>query len=164
MDDNRKPPAPTVLVAEEPQPVQLIQRSDGRLERPGVRFESGDIRFLPIVVTTLLLGATLGIAAGFVRWFLPGAARQGTSRQAFQLPKQPRLELLAPPDLPQPLAEQKLHHYGPVDEPGFVHIPIEQAMRVVATELQSSAQPSAKIRTAASGDGNSGRLLPGATP
>jgi len=70
MEDNRLPPAPcaparAVLVAEEPQPVPLVQHSDGRLERPGVRFEGGDVRFLPIAIATLLLGATLGIAAGF---------------------------------------------------------------------------------------------------
>ena len=58
--------------------------------------------------------------------------------------------------------ENALHSYGNTTEPGFVHIPIEQAMKLVAPTLpvrHAGAQPPAKgFGLVDGGEPNSGRL------
>jgi hypothetical protein len=65
--------------------------------------------------------------------------------------------------------EKALHSYGPSDEEGFVHIPIEQAMKAVASTLPV-AKESSQGRAAKSsglldaGESNSGRMFRGPSP
>jgi hypothetical protein len=87
------------------------------------------------------------------------------------LPKEPRLEPLAAgqPNNAFHAIEQerlaRLNSFGPTDEPGYVHVPIEYAMRRVESELQGSgSQPAAAANQKSkglkyAGDANSGRVF-----
>jgi hypothetical protein len=64
--------------------------------------------------------------------------------------------------------EKALDSYGPTTEKGFIHIPIQQAMKAIAGKLPIRKQPQAS--TAASsglldgGESNSGRMFQGPSP
>jgi len=169
-------------MVEQPAFVQNVQPAPGR--EPGrVQHEPSDLRLAPIVGIVALLAVAIALAAGsawllFIRHrrlglHLPWPTDSATS--PIQLPNQPRLEAFEPQPgasetfaASEQAAEASLHAYGPTNELGFVHIPIEQAMRSLAKELSSQSQPEPldpKSRgLIGSGDANSGRLLRGGSP
>ena len=93
-----------------------------------------------------------------------------------KLPPEPRLEQLDRlagidnADVAEKLAEKEkaLDSYGPTEEKGFVHIPIQQAMKAVAGKLPMRKEPQGP--TAAdnglldAGQSNSGRIFRGPSP
>ncbi|HZS08777.1 MAG TPA: hypothetical protein VFD58_28335 [Blastocatellia bacterium] len=95
----------------------------------------------------------------------PPASRLGVNTQ--RLPPEPRLQL-APgheshpaEDLQKLRAEEdnRLHGYGWVDEQrGVVHIPIEQAKKLLIERSHSAAQQSALPEEAMPADSGSGRM------
>ena len=105
----------------------------------------------------------------------PVAPSQSADHPA--LPVQPRLEQLdrLSGDTQDDLYLRErdelkiLNSSGPTDEPGFVHIPIDQAMEMIVSRLplRSTARAADSRRSQGllfSGDPNSGRVLQGAKP
>jgi len=162
-------------MVEQPTSSQHVDPAAGR-DRPDVQHEASDLRLFPIVGIVVLLGVTLALAARGARWLLDReVARSTPTQQTVRLPAEPRLEPFEPaPGFAESFAareeaaEASLHRYGPADEPGFVRIPVEQAMRALAKKLQASgpiARPDPKSRgLVGGGDPNSGRLLRGDQP
>jgi len=89
-----------------------------------------------------------------------------------QLPPAPRLEPLdrfarvESSNVYVRLAEKenRLHRYGYTEQPGFLHIPIEQAIKLAAEQLPVRAEPPASARRKDNGllgwgEANSGRVF-----
>src|SRR5262245_19482944 len=169
-------------MVEQPASIQNVQPALDR--EPGtVRHDAGDLRLAPIVGILALLGVAIALAASGA-WLLFVVQRglgmhltrpSASATSPLQLPNQPRLEPFEPKPgssdsfaASEQAAQTLLHSYGPTDEPGFVRIPIEQAMRSLVNELSSQPQP--KLRDTKSrglvggGDANSGRLVRGGSP
>jgi hypothetical protein len=94
-----------------------------------------------------------------------------------QLPPEPRLEQLdrmagntENSDVSKSLAakEKVLNSFGPTTEKGFVHIPIQQAMKAVAGKLPARKEPQpptvANQGLLEAGESNSGRMFRGPSP
>jgi hypothetical protein len=130
-----------------------IRHADGRIEHPGVRHEPTDAS-LHWVAGTVVVASVLGLIIQFVvlglfRGFNEEFAEERKSRfplaprPAQSLPPEPRLEQLdrltgdqrANLYLRQKEKLDILNSYGPADDKGFVHIPIERAMRLLANKL-----------------------------
>jgi hypothetical protein len=147
-----------------------------------VRFEPTDASFKAVL--WILLGAVVFAAVMFpvVLWFFydfrryqadikkspfPLAAAPSTA-----LPPEPRLEQLdraSGVETPNVYARQEaregvLNSYGPTGEEGFVHVPIERAMRQLENKLPARAgPPPEQARRGAglvdAGEPNSGRMF-----
>lgn len=159
-----------------------IHHPDGRIEHPSVRHERRDLNFG--CICSLLLGA-MGFAAvvHYVVWlfFLRYTAYENVVHRSpyplaptpsLKLPPEPRLD---PLNMKEQIArgnvyvrqgnnEQILSTVGHTAEPGFVHIPIERAMDLLAGKLPVAAQPPAELSRRSnglldSGGPNSGRVL-----
>jgi hypothetical protein len=169
---------------EEPPPgPEEVRDADGRLVRPSVQRETTDISFWGILIGVLL-------AAGFaalhmyliLSFFRLQLAEQRTyvatpyGRQrspAPSLPPSPRIEQIDRMEnidtssmyLREKAREEVLHRFGPTSEQGFVHIPIEQAIRQAANQLPARPAPPSETRKSAGlvdwGESNSGRLFRG---
>lgn len=152
---------------------------DRDLLHPEVHRQTTDASFrgvwMTALVGTLLIVLQLGLILGYFHW----QARQQAVEKAstFPLtrgpsqepPREPRLDPLdqqagsEAPDINERLALQqaRLHEYGSSDEAGFVHIPIEQAIWLVAEELPvqaaSADRPYRESGLVNAGDANSGR-------
>ncbi len=164
-----------------------IRHPDGRIEHPGVRYEPKDIRsdfLLAVVVAACCVLAVLGY---LVRHFYRSqtAAQAELKKSPYplapalsaKLPPEPRLEQLdrmaavESSDVFKRLAakEKALNSYGATAEKGFVHIPIQQAIKAVAGNLPIAKEPSPG-RAAHSnglleaGRSNSGRMFRGPWP
>ncbi len=160
---------------------------DERLEHPAVRYEPRDIRirWLLAVAAGVCCFAVLQYYGvwRFLRYQEQTQAEARRSPYPFApapsatLPPQPRLEQLdrmtpeesAAVNRQLAAKEKALHSYGPTAEEGFVHIPIEQAMKAVAGTLPVAAE-SSRGRAADSnglleaGESNSGRMFRGPSP
>jgi hypothetical protein len=159
-----------------------IQHPDGRLEHPDVKYEAKDIRF-GWILTIIIAGCCVAVTHYFLVWKFYGWQRsvQATNKAApyvpaiipsSQLPPQPRLEQIdqltgvASSNVFKRLAakEKALNSYGPTAEKGFVHIPIQQAIKALAGQLPVGKEP-AEHKTDAglidSGESNSGRMFRG---
>ncbi len=163
-----------------------VHHPDGRIEHPSVHFEHSDARFKPIL--WILVGAFVFaiIIHGVIWWFFHsyGEYEADIKKSPYPLarvpstalPPQPRLEPLDQPGEPydpylrEVNKEEKLQRYGPLEqEEGFVHIPIEEAMKMLANKLPSRAEPSEKEARRANGlldagESNSGRMFRGKRP
>jgi hypothetical protein len=159
-----------------------IPPADGRLENPSVRHEPTDASFRWVMY---LLGAALvcAIVIFVALWlFFEGySAHQARVKKSpyplaptpsTALPPEPRLEQLdrqretagASVYERQQAKEAILQSYGPTGEKGFVHIPIDQAMRALANKLLAPVKPPGQGASRANGlvnggASNSGRLL-----
>ncbi|MCE5268156.1 MAG: hypothetical protein LLG00_09755 [Planctomycetaceae bacterium] len=155
-------------------------------EHPGVHFERKDVRFGCLLAALLAAGCVLvGLSYTIWQfyWWQAGVhEREGRSpypmapAPSTRLPREPRLEQLErmarveSDTLSSRLAAQQrvLDSYGPSGEKGFVHIPIEQAIKAVAGRLPVRHKPpEAPVKSRGlvnSGDSNSGRMFRGDSP
>ncbi len=153
-------------------------------EHGAVRYERKDIR-VRLVVILVLSAACFAAVDYFVIWQFFGVRKRiqeatnvspfpNTPPVSSQLPPEPRLEQLnnlaaiKSTNVYDRLAAQEkiLQSYGPTDDKGFVHIPIEQAIEAVAGHLRK--QPGGGARNDSglidSGESNSGTMLRGGNP
>jgi hypothetical protein len=145
-----------------------IRHPDGRIEHPGVRHEPTDAS-LRWVAGTVIVASVLGIIIHFVVLVLfhglnEEFAEERKSRFSLaptpsqSLPPEPRLEQLdrltgderSNLHLRQKEKLDILNSYGPADDKGFVHIPIERAMRLLANKLPARDEKLALRSAAAS--------------
>jgi hypothetical protein len=172
-----------------------IRHPDGRIEHPSVRHEPTDASFrwvFIILVGSMVLAVV--IFSSVLAFFTSYNNYQDTIRKSpfplgptpsGKLPGEPRLEQLdrrPPPGLEHPPSpetpdvylrqktkEEVLASYGKTDEDGFIHVPIDRAMKYLAGKLPArKSGPGAKAAEAAdkhanglvdSGASNSGRLF-----
>ncbi len=163
-----------------------IRHPDGRIEHPSVKNEPSDVSFRWIGI--ILLGA-MGLAviifvAVLIFFHRYNDYQSAIRKSSFplapsggerleQLPPEPRLEQLdrlrriEKPNvyLREATKEAVLESYGETGEDGFIHVPIERAMKYLAGKLPARKDQS---KTAAdkhanglinSGASNSGRLF-----
>lgn len=164
-----------------------IRYPDGQIEHPHVRSEHTDVTLRSVVIALLI---AIGFAA-FVSWIVleffysyrgyqqaikkspfPVAPPPAVTEDPRRIP-QPRLE---PVDRlagiekanvfeRQLNREKELHGYGPTEESGYVHVPIERAMERLANQLPHRKE-TAKNRykengLVDAGESNSGRMFRG---
>jgi hypothetical protein len=171
--------------ADGPQPLgaeREPRQPDGRLEHPSVRSQPHVLSFrgiMAVIVAIVIAGAVIS----YVVWifFIDREQRQQAANASNyplssvaepSLPTAPRLEPLDRLNANQSsnlydrqfAAEKKLNSYGPADEPGFVHIPIRQAMKMIVSKLpvRSSDAASAPYKGGGlldAGEPNSGRVF-----
>ena len=121
---------------------------------PDVRYEQSDVRAGAIVRFALALVVVVVLAAVVLLGFFKLLARQERrhdppppplAQEAGQLPPAPRLQSAPLQDLEQLRAEEEkeLTSYGWVDEKaGVAHIPIDEAIKIVAARGLPHAAPS----------------------
>jgi hypothetical protein len=156
-------------------------QNDGRLEHPAVRFEATDVRFRGVLLVML---AALGIAAleFYCVWqfFYHYDRHESAIKQSpyplapapsTQLPANPRLEQvdrMAKIETPNVFlreqnSEKVLNSTGKTADPGFVHIPIERAMKMVVEDLPARKSagfgPVKDNGLVDAGEPNSGRMF-----
>jgi hypothetical protein len=168
-----------------------IRHADGGIEHPDVSREETDASFRAILF--LLIGAAgvavviyVGVSLFFYGWrdhenavkksSFPLAPKASTDPRVLSpLPAgEPRLEQvdrLAGVEKPnvydrQAAKEKVLNSSGPTEEKGYVHIPIEQAMKLLEDKLPVRAKPPADEAWRAdglidAGESNSGREFRG---
>jgi hypothetical protein len=141
---------------------QEIRHPDGRIEHPSVRHEKSDASLRWVL--GLLLGAMVlaVIIFGSISWFFHdyNAYQSNLRRSAFPLapdaqkrletlPPEPRLEQVdrlrgseASNGFKREQAQQEiLGSYGPLPgEEGFIHVPIDVAMKYLAGKLPARAE------------------------
>jgi hypothetical protein len=164
-------------MAEQPPPAET------RPEHPSVRHERTDANFRWIL-GLVIAAAVLGLVVFGVVWLLfreehnrLAEARKSSfplaPRPSTALPPEPRLEQLdrlseierSNVYVRQKAKEEILASYGATDEKGFVRIPIEQAMKVLATTKklpvrEEKAGPRRRDNgLVGGGEPNSGRLF-----
>jgi hypothetical protein len=149
--------------------------------RPEIRFEERDVRFrwvlIVAVVSCVIGGAIFVLVRGFYQVVLEsrpegqGTAFAASEKPTSQLPPEPRLELLD--RLKKTPAsnvskwergeEKSLERYGPSDEKGYVRIPLELALQIIAGNLparKAADQPKFRDRGLVdAGESNSGRMF-----
>jgi hypothetical protein len=152
--------------------------------RPEIRYEERDVRFrwvlIVAVVSCVIGGAIFVLVRGFYQVALElrpeGQTPVFASRETptSQLPPEPRLELLdrrakTPASNVSKWErgeEKSLETYGSSDEKGFVRIPLQRAMQIVAGHLpvrKDIDRPKYKDRGLVDGgESNSGRMFRGA--
>jgi hypothetical protein len=159
-----------------------IRHPDGRIEHPSVRHEPTDVQFGPILY--ILIAATgFAVIVLVALWWFFASYRDYQARikaspfplapgPSEALPPEPRLE-----QIDRNAGEQRenvyvreagkeaiLRTYGPTDEEGFIHIPIDRAMALLEKKLPARAQPPAdqgrrEGGLVDAGEPNSGRLF-----
>ncbi len=168
-------PEPTGPLPEE------VHHPDGTIEHPSVRFERTDVyhRAVLIVFAAVLCIFALEFYAVW-QFFLNYDAHESAIKQSpyplapkppDRLPAEPRLEQvdrMAKVETPnvflrEEAKEKILDSTGPTAERGFVHIPIERAMKLVVKQLpvrkQAHTGPAKDNGLVDSGEPNSGRLF-----
>jgi hypothetical protein len=165
------------------EPPKEVHHADGRIEHPRVHRETRDARVGCIFA---LMGAAICIAAlhyyGLWRYYVFQEAQQQQSKQSDHplspkpsraLPPAPRLEPLdrmaefegSNVFARRAVRERRLHGYGPTEEEGYVHIPIEQAVRQLAGKLPAREEPPPAPQKShglvTGGESNSGRMFRG---
>jgi hypothetical protein len=165
--------------------LEEIRHEDGRIEHPSVRHEKTDVSF-PWILRLLLGSAVLAVIVfASILWLFHdfSAYESNRGKTAFPLAPDPakRLGTLPPePRLEQidrlrgievsnfykreEAREKVLGSYGSIPgETGFVHVPIDQAMKYLAGKLPARAEkPNADGRVQGLVDGgepNSGRMF-----
>ncbi|HEV3444611.1 MAG TPA: hypothetical protein VG099_08220 [Gemmataceae bacterium] len=159
-----------------------MRHPDGRIEHPRVRFERSDANFSPILIILIVV---LGIAAlhfASVWWFFKyyGAHEAAIKQSPFPLqpgpsdqrPTEPRLDpvnRMAAIEkgnvyVIEAGRERILNSYGAL-ESGYVHIPIQRAMDVLANKLPARPKPAGNAQKenglVDAGEPNSGRMFRG---
>ena len=157
-----------------------VRHPDGRIEHPLIRFEHSDANFAPILLILIGVMAIATLHFASVWWFFKRyeGFQTAIKQSSFplqpgpsdQLPAEPRLEpvnRMAAIEkgnvyVIEASRERILNSYGPL-EPGYMHIPIERAMDLLANKLpaRDKAGASAKKETGLvdAGEPNSGRML-----
>lgn len=161
-----------------------VHHPDGRMEHPWIGFETRDARFSVIIVIMAVIACFAAAQFYVVLCFYRHQVKQQAEAKkspyplapapSAQAPLEPRLEQI---DRLKGIARENvyrrelvkeavLHSYGDTSDEGFVHIPIEQAMQLVAGKLKVRAdQPAAPHHDRGlvdGGESNSGRLFRGA--
>jgi hypothetical protein len=152
--------------------------------RPENRFETRDVRFRWVLLVTVVgccVGAAIFVLVRGFYWAALELRSDGEStasrpheKPASELPPEPRLELLDRLEK-TPASnvarwengeEKSLERYGPSDEKGYVRIPLERAMQLLAGHLparKDGDRPKFKDRGLVdAGESNSGRMFRGA--
>jgi hypothetical protein len=156
-----------------------IRGSEGRIEHPDAPYEEKDIRVGCILALIIATGCVFVIIFA-IDWYFFHAQKRSEARDKQSpyplanpmnpLPPAPRLDQIDRMEV-QPgqsyydqLAkmERQLHSSGLTDEKGFVHIPIEQAMREIVKQLPVRREPAKSADAGHPGGSNSGRMLLGA--
>jgi hypothetical protein len=131
-----------------------VERADHDARNPSTAFEPRDANVRGIVIAGIALGgvslaamlAMIGLFDHFSDRFggQPSAAAQRTPDR-LPMPRQPRLEGLGSPAVElQQRVEASHGGYGWVDrERKIAHVPIEEAMKLIAGKLRSVAAPPA---------------------
>jgi hypothetical protein len=160
-----------------------IRHPDGRIEHPSVRSEKSDASFrwiLGLLIGSLVLAVVIH---GVTWWFFHdyNDYQSRLSKSPFplapapskQLPPEPRLEqldrmeVIQSPNLfvREATKEAILQGYGPTPEKGFVHVPIERAIKHLAGKLPANKDKADATRRdnglLDAGEPNSGRLFRG---
>ena len=163
-----------------------IIHPDGRIEHPSVRYERSDANFraiLFVILGALMFGAVVecGILVFFKRYAdyqanikkSPHPLGPGPSNA---LPREPRLEQVdrlagvetANTGETERAKRELLNSYGPTKEEGFVHIPIDRAMKYLVEEGKLPARPEPPADGGSrsnglidAGESNSGRVFKG---
>jgi hypothetical protein len=162
----------------------VVRHSDGRIEHPTVSYETTDVRYR-LVLAVIGLAVCLGAVQFFIirEYFWSRATAQASRKESsfptapkpdLSLPAEPRLEQLDRTSVTgtssafrgEAAKIKVLNGYGPSDESGFVHIPIDDAMRLVLKELPVRNEKNQSSQNSEGllgyGDSNSGRILRGA--
>ncbi|HEY5313815.1 MAG TPA: hypothetical protein VIK18_14905 [Pirellulales bacterium] len=175
---------PRAETAAEPHQQPEVKHADGRIEHPWIRYETRDARFSGVVLVVAIVAGIATVQFFLVLEFYRSHGRQQAAQKKSpyplapapsapeaQLPLEPRLEEI---DRMKGLARENvyrreaakeavLHSYGDTPDDGFVHIPIERAMQLVADQLKTRTNappgPSRDNGLVDSGESNSGRLL-----
>lgn len=159
--------------------------ADGRIEHPRVRYERRDIRVRWIIGILIFFGC-IGVAHLLLLWWLlhwQMEIADRAKRSPYPLAPQPSTRLPLPPRLEQldrmegrdisdvfqreAARLRLLESYGPTDDPGYLHIPIEQALERLADRLPVRKQPPPSGKDHGlvdSGESNSGRMARGGSP
>ncbi len=163
-----------------------VRHPDGRIEHPAVSFERKDVSARGIYLVILATALLAVFHYWIVWWFFNdyNNYESAIKRSPYplapvpsqRLPAEPRLEQLdrlegiQKPNvyLREESKEQILNSGGPTAEPGYVHIPIEQAMKQVVQQLpvRQRPPPQGPVKDkglVAGGEPNSGRLFRGGT-
>ncbi len=161
-----------------------IPQTDGQLEHPSVRSEKSDASFNWVLGLILGTIAFFGLMYYLVMVFFVGEERLLASRRksGFPLAPTPSRALPSKPHL-EPLdrlekitssdvylrEEEKLkilESLGPTSESGYVHVPIDRAMRLLADHLPVRKEPADQQELQRRqnglvdhGESNSGRLF-----
>jgi hypothetical protein len=158
-----------------------IHYSDGRMEHPAVRYEPRDIHFRWILLAIVIACgvASLHYYVVLRLFWLQEQREKEEKRSPFPLAATPSTKLPAEPRLEQinrmaaaetanvaareAAQEKTLNTYGPTPEQGFVHVPIGQAMKLVAKELSAKEElpprPKKDNGLLDAGESNSGRMF-----
>ncbi len=168
--------------AEPPRPSPPeIHYPDGRIEHPPVRHERSDVRFRGVLIVLLFIACFAAFHYWIVwHWFERIEVYESAVKRspyplapapATGLPAEPRLEQvdrLAGVKRPNVYVREEskeaiLNSTGPTNEPGYVHIPIDEAMKRVLKDLPARrppAQAHGKDNGLLDGGGpNSGRVF-----
>jgi hypothetical protein len=152
-------------------------------EHPDVRYERKDIRLsglLWLIVAAICVLVVLSFGIWHFYWWQAGA-EQAIKQSPYslapalskQLPREPRLEQLNEMEQGEAASvfaklaaqEKVLNSYGPTAEKGFVHIPIQQAIKVTAGKLpvkrQAQGDAAKDQGLIDAGESNSGRMFRG---
>jgi hypothetical protein len=138
---------------------EVVRHDDGRIEHPAIRSEPSDANFWKIA--SVLFGAVvLAVVIFWSVWgFFTRYARHEAdikrsrfplaSTPSSTLPREPRLEQVnrlagvERPDAHQ-RRERALNSYGKTEKKGFVHIPVDQAIKDLAGKLPVRKQEEGK--------------------
>jgi hypothetical protein len=164
--------------------VDATHHGDGQPTHPSVRYERTDANFRWILI--IILGA-MGFAAlvhyTLLVYYGDQLHAQATVKKSpfplapspsTALPREPRLEQLdrlAGVETPNVYERETarldiLNSYGPTSEEGFIRIPIDKAMGLLADKLPHREAPSAEQQRRSSGlvdsgESNSGHMFRG---
>jgi hypothetical protein len=163
---------------------EQIRHPDGRIEHPHIRFEHTDASLGWVLGIGIVAMGLAALTFYLLLWFFHEYKdyQAVIKRSPFPLAPRPSEALPAPPHLEQlnrlaeiersnvyerqAAKERLLHNYGPTIPPekGFVRIPIEQAMTLLANKLPARPQPPASQRAKENGlldagASNSGRMF-----
>jgi hypothetical protein len=129
------------------------------IEHDSVRFETRDVRYTAILALLAVIGCYLLVHFSVVWYFfrIERHSEEESKRSSYpfaaevenQLPREPRLEPIdrLSKDMAGNMAllmaqkEEWLHSSGTLEEKGFMHIPIEQAMKEVVSQLPVRKPP-----------------------
>jgi hypothetical protein len=192
MDESNAPlhdPASGQPTPEEPMSGQQTeQEGEDELRHPSVSYERRDAPFGWILVVAVCFVCLLaGVFAGIYAYFWADMTHLSVRRESefplaehpsTALPVGPRLESIdqmagiSRPNvfLRQLAKEEQLKHYGPTQEKGFVHIPIDRAMQFMQLSAEyfpvrakppSGGKDNGLVDYGAS---NSGRMFRGTPP
>jgi hypothetical protein len=163
-----------------------IHHEDGSIEHPSVRYERTDVRFRGVFFL-LVLTAVFASLHYFSVWEFFWIEQHDLDRlkkSPYALAPAPNMSLPAEPRLEQldrlgkienenvylieASKERQLDRYGPTEETGYIHVPIDRAMKFVVDKLPvRKEQPPGQSKDQGlvdSGESNSGRMLRGGKP